>query len=99
MSSDPSSSGNCAVRFVLNADASPGLLSRLLEPFAPRDLIPDRVTARANGSSMRVEIGLRPCRATCCHTSTGNLRQVVGLRGLVRDAAPPAWGWRKRARP
>ena len=31
------------VRFLLDADASPGLLPRLLQPYAKRDLVPDRM--------------------------------------------------------
>ena len=31
-----------SVRFMLDADPEPGLLPRLLQPFAKRDLTPDR---------------------------------------------------------
>lgn len=75
-----------AVRFHLSADASPGLLPRLLEAFARRDLIPDEVMARASGSGMDVEIALDAMPADMLPYVEGSLRQVVGLRALRRLA-------------
>ena len=74
-----------SVRFVLSADPSPGLLLRLLQPFARRDLTPDAVAARRIGSLMHVEIALAamPCEALTY--VEGNLRQIVGVRSLIRD--------------
>jgi len=80
-----------SVAFRLTADSSPGLLPRLLEPFARRDLTPDRVTARRQGSAMLVEIALAAMPDGILHLVEGNLRQVVGVRALERDmAASPA---------
>ena len=45
-----------AVRFMLDADAAPGLLNRLLQPFAKRDLIPDRMWSHRAGDPKHVEI-------------------------------------------
>ena len=42
-----------AARFTVTADASPGLLSRVLEPFAKRDLVPDLVRATRDGEVIR----------------------------------------------
>jgi hypothetical protein len=78
-----------AVRFSLSADSSPGLLSRLLEPFARRDLIPDEVAARCSGAVLEVEIALAAMPAEMLSYVEGNLRQVVGLRTLVRNAMAP----------
>jgi hypothetical protein len=78
-------------RFVLLAEASPGLLSRLLQPLAKRDLVPDRVTARREGEAMRVEIALDAMPAGMVHLVAGNLAQVVGVSelhgGVARQAA------------
>lgn len=71
-----------SARFVLMAEASPGLLSRLLQPLAKRDLVPDRVTARRLGEMMRVEIGLDAMPAGMVHLVAGNLSQVVGVMEL-----------------
>ncbi|MBW6398415.1 hypothetical protein KPL78_11180 [Roseomonas sp. HJA6] len=71
-----------SARFVLLAEASPGLLSRLLQPLAKRDLVPDRVTARRLGEVMRVEIGLDAMPAGMVHLVAGNLSQVVGVTEL-----------------
>lgn len=79
-----------AVRFLLSADASPGLLSRLLEPFAKRDLIPDRVSARSSDSAMVVEIAMRAVPGEMLPYIEGNLRQIVGLRGLTRETTATA---------
>jgi len=66
-------------RFHLLAEASPGLLTRLLQPLAKRDLVPDRVQARREGEAMRVEIALDAMPAGMVHLVAGNLRQVVGV--------------------
>ena len=75
--SDPDLS--VAARFVVLAEASPGLLSRLLQPLAKRDLVPDRVQARRVGEAMRVEIALDAMPAGMVHLVAGNLAQVVGV--------------------
>ena len=68
-----------AARFIVLAEASPGLLSRLLQPLAKRDLVPDRVQARREGDAMRVEIALDAMPAGMVHLVAGNLAQVIGV--------------------
>jgi hypothetical protein len=69
-----------AVRFVLDADPSPGLLPRLLQPFAKRDLVPDRMWAHRSAADLHVEIAIEAMPADMVHLVEGNLRQVVGVR-------------------
>jgi hypothetical protein len=76
-----------AVRFMLDADPFPGLLSRLLEPFAKRNLIPDRMWSHLGEDVMHVEIAMQAMPAEVVHLVEGNLRQVVGLRSLARIEA------------
>ncbi len=66
------------------ADAEPGLLPRLLNPFAKRDLTPDLVTARREGTALRVEIACM-MEAGMVHLVEGNLAQVVGVRRLETE--------------
>jgi hypothetical protein len=66
-------------RFHVLADAAPGLLSRLLQPLAKRDLVPDLVLARREGDAMRVEIALEAMPAGMVHLVAGNIAQVVGV--------------------
>lgn len=66
-------------RFLVVAEASPGLLTRLLQPLAKRDLVPDRIQARRDGDAMRVEIALDAMPAGMVHLVAGNLGQVVGV--------------------
>lgn len=66
-------------RFSVLAEVSPGLLSRLLQPLAKRDLVPDLVLARREGEAMRVEIALEAMPAGMVHLVFGNLGQVVGV--------------------
>lgn len=68
-----------AARFVLLAEPSPGLLPRLMQPLARRDLVPDLVLARREGEAMRVEIALHAMPAGMVHLVVGNLGQVVGV--------------------
>ncbi len=71
---------HAAVNFTVEADCSAGLLSRLIEPFAKRDLTPDTLNAHRSGDVMRVEIAMRSMPAEAVHVVEGNLRQVVGVR-------------------
>jgi len=75
---------HASVRFTLVADALPGLLPRLLQPFAKRDLSPDLFEATRQGEDMQVAIGMDAMPAEMVHLVEGNLRQVVGVRQLAR---------------
>jgi hypothetical protein len=72
------------VRFLLDADVSPGLLSRLLQPYAKRDLVPDRMWSHRAGDTIHVEIAMEAMPAEVVHLVEGNLRQVVGVRSVAR---------------
>jgi hypothetical protein len=74
---------HASVRFSLTADAAPGLLPRLLQPFAKRDLSPDAFEASRAGDEMRVEIAMHAMPAEMVHLVEGNLRQVVGVHSLT----------------
>jgi hypothetical protein len=89
MSDDPSAAARqtVAVRFMLDADCSPGLLSRLLQPFAKRDLVPDRMWSHRSGETMHVEIAMEAIPGEMVHLVEGNLRQVVGIRSLAQVRA------------
>lgn len=69
-------------RFLLLAEPSPGLLPRLLQPLAKRDLVPDLLLVRREGDSMRVEIALDAMPAGMVHLVAGNLSQVIGVMDL-----------------
>ena len=70
---------HAAVRYSVLADADPGLLARLIQPFARRDLAPDSFTAERRGDAMRAEIAMERMPAEMVHLVEGNLRQVVGV--------------------
>jgi hypothetical protein len=80
MSDDP----HVPVRFMLDADATPGLLVRLLQPFARRDLVPDRMWSHRAGEVIHVEIAMAEMPCAEVHLIEGNLRQVVGVRSLAQ---------------
>ena len=68
------------VRFELTADAEPGLLPRLLVPFARRDLTPDAMRARRTGTTITATLDMHEMPTEFVHLVEGNLRQVVGVR-------------------
>ena len=70
-------------RFILLADAEPGLLPRVVAPFARRHLMPDQVTARRQGDLMYIEIALTGAPVPELRLAAGNLRQIVGFRQLT----------------
>jgi len=80
-----------AARFLVLAEASPGLLSRLLEPLAKRDLVPDEVHAMRDAATgtMRAEMRLHAMPAGMVALVAGNLGQVIGVQE-VRAETPPA---------
>jgi hypothetical protein len=82
----PLQSSTVFVRFLLDADASPGLLSRLLQPYAKRDLIPDRMWSHRAGDTIHVEIAMEAMPVEVVHLVEGNLLQVVGVRNVSRVA-------------
>ena len=73
---------HASVRFTLVADASPGLLPRLLQPFAKRDLTPDTFESRHVDGTLCVEIAMAAMPAEMVHLVSGNLAQVVGVRSV-----------------
>ena len=76
---------HASVRFSVVAEADPGLLPRLLQPFAKRDLTPDLFEARRAGDLMRIEIAMHAMPAEMVHLVEGNLKQVVGVRSTTRQ--------------
>jgi hypothetical protein len=72
------------VRFLLDAECSPGLLPRLLQPLARRDLIPDRMWSHRSGDTMHVEIALEAMPEEDVHLVEGNLRQIVGVLQVIQ---------------
>ncbi|HEY8610256.1 MAG TPA: hypothetical protein VIL69_03085 [Roseomonas sp.] len=70
-----------SVRYLLCAEPSPGLLPRLLQPLAKRDLTPDRFRAGREGKALRVEIAVTLPEGMV-HLVAGNLRSVVGVARL-----------------
>ena len=69
-----------SVRFELHGDAEPGLLPRLLVPFARRDLLPDAVRTRRVSDMVEATLECHAIPAEMVHLVEGNLRQVVGVR-------------------
>jgi len=84
--SAPEQPSSVFVRFLLDADPSPGLLSRLLQPYAKRDLIPDRMWSHRAGDTIHVEIAMEAMPVEMVHLVEGNLTQVVGVRSVSRVA-------------
>ena len=92
MSYDPTAApvwSTVAVRFMLDADCSPGLLPRLLQPFAKRDLVPDRMWSHRAGETMHIEIAMEAMPGDAVHLVEGNLRQVVGVRSVAQLRPEP----------
>jgi hypothetical protein len=81
-----------AIRFLLDADAdaAPGLLSRLLQPFAKRDLIPDRMWSHRAGATLHIEIAMAAMPCDVVHLIAGNLGQVVGVRSIAEGRSSPS---------
>jgi len=68
-----------AARFTVVAEASPGLLSRILQPLARRGLMPDSLRATRQGETMRTEIALDAMPRCMVQLVAGNLGQIIGV--------------------
>ena len=72
-----------SVRFTVHADPSPGLLARLLQPFAKRDLTPDRFEAQMTGGAMRIDFAMDAMPAEMVHLVVGNIGQTIGVQSVT----------------
>lgn len=72
-----------SVRLTVLAVAEPGILARLIQPFARRDLTPDGFECTRTGATLRVDIAMQAMPAEMVHLIEGNLRQTVGVTSLV----------------
>ncbi|MGI9128913.1 MAG: hypothetical protein ACR2IG_11935 [Roseomonas sp.] len=70
-------------RFDLRAEASPGLLPRLLQPFAKRDVTPDLFQARRVGEEMDITIICHQLESGMAALIAGNLGQVIGVTRVL----------------
>lgn len=75
------------ITFTVEACPEPGLLPRLLQPFAKRDLVPDRMLAERQGDTLRVTFTLEALDPGCIHLIAGNLGQVVGVLDVAVQQA------------
>jgi hypothetical protein len=55
-----------------------------MQPFARRDLVPDRMWSHRSGEIMHVEIAVEAMPEEEIHLVEGNLRQIVGVRQVVQ---------------
>ena len=76
-----------SIRYQVAADASPGLLPRLLQPFAKRDIVPDRLWSRRDADTLHVEFDVHELPAEYAHLIEANLRQVVGVQTITPTLA------------
>jgi hypothetical protein len=74
-------------RFLVTADASPGLLPRLLQPLAKRDLMADAVQAVREGDVVHAEFALEAMPAEMVHLVAGNMGQVIGVQAVRVEQA------------
>lgn len=88
MSDSSPSARFVSASFHVLADTCPGLLPRLLQPLAKRDLVADDFHARREGDATFVEMALHAMPAEMVHLVAGNLGQVVGVQEVrvVRHA-------------
>ena len=81
------------VRFLIDADCSPGLLSRLLQPYARRDLVPDRMWSHRAGDTMHVEIAMEAMPAEAVTWSRAIFRKLSGCAASRGWCVPACARW------
>lgn len=81
-----SSSSTVRAMFFVSAESDPGLLPRLVEPFAKLGLVPDRVHAdREAHADRNLNVDLRIAEVTPrhAHLLEKALRSVIGVRSVI----------------
>ena len=74
------------VCFALSAVPEPGVMSRVLEPFAKRGLVPHRLHAMcggADGDELVIDIQIAGLEPALVELIAGNLRQIVGVESVL----------------
>lgn len=71
-------------RLIVLGAAEPGLLPRLIEPFAKRGLVPHRLEAEAEGGSLRVSLAAELDAATAARIAA-SLRATVGVAAVLAE--------------
>jgi acetolactate synthase small subunit len=74
------------VCFALSAQSEPGLMSRVLEPFAKRGLVPHRMHAvcgGAGGEELVIDIQIAGLEPALVELIAANLRQIVGVESVL----------------
>ncbi|MBM3587636.1 MAG: hypothetical protein FJX33_07475 [Alphaproteobacteria bacterium] len=70
-------------RFDLRAESSPGLLPRLLQPFAKRNVTPDSFQVRQGIEEMEITIACQDLEPGVAVLIAGNLGQVIGVSRVL----------------
>ncbi len=65
--------------FAVSGMADPGLLHRLLEPFAKRGLVPSAVYARQHGEDLSVDIQIDGLSQSDAAMIGRGMRQIIGV--------------------
>ena len=73
-----------ACRFTVLGEADPGLLSRLIEPFAKRGLMPPRLEAQSDGAVLRVSLAAE-LEADAAPLLAASLRAIVGVTTVLAE--------------
>ena len=81
--------GAVTVRFLLEAEPCPGLLPRILQPFAKRHLVPDDVRSQRVADDLLIDVLMEAVSATVAQLIEGNLRQIVGVRRVTQVRPVP----------
>ncbi len=75
--------------FMIHAEAEASTLSRVLELFAQRDLIPDEVTCkRTNGDELHIHIAIAGLPANKVANLADRVRNIIPVMRVVSEPAP-----------
>jgi hypothetical protein len=75
-----------SARYLVQGQSDPGLLSRLIEPFAKLGTVPSRVHATCesgDGSQMTVDLRLSAVAPRTAELIEHSLRRVIGVSQLI----------------
>lgn len=77
-------------RFSVVADAHPGMLPRVLELFAKRDLVPSRCAVEVVGQEMVIDLEMPGMNPSTADYVGRCMKQIFGVVGVAVSSMSPA---------
>ena len=77
-----------AVRFSIHGAATPGVMSRVLDQFTRRGLVPDRWYSEATAGGIRIDLRIAGMDAAVARVLAATLRGTIDIHSVLSHDEP-----------